>query len=433
MKALIILLLIFSSVEFGFSQSSKVNEASALANPPDGSAAQLGKAKDAIDAAIANVETKDAAKTWFVRGMVHQKLAEDISGIFKSQFGKDAELIAFDSYKKAIELGKKEQDKEYDEYVAKRKEKGKPVDKERTDAKFRYRDEAEIIGLLSDKTKQHLRNDLLLDLQKRFPANDYEGALKTIEACLTIDTLSKSPTIDTMLYFYGGVCADNLKLKQKAIKYYAVAIANNYNLTNAYNYTIEAYKAIGDTASALKTIEDAINKLPKEQAQGFFGILVNYYVEKGQTDKAIDICQKATQDPNVHESFFFTFGDLLERKSRFDEAIVQYQKAIDKNPEYLEPYYNLGKMKVEKANVIINAASSIPAKEVAKYNAEIDKAIVEFKASLPFFEKAYGINPKDEATLRALRQVYVRLKEKDKSYEAKHAKIEAELKALIGN
>jgi hypothetical protein len=44
-----------------------------------------------------------------------------------------------------------------------------------------------------------------------------------------------------------------------------------------------------------------------------------------------------------------------------------------------------------------------------KYKVAKDKADAKLKESLPFFEKAFEINPKDADMLYALKAVYVRL------------------------
>jgi len=66
-------------------------------------------------------------------------------------------------------------------------------------------------------------------------------------------------------------------------------------------------------------------------------------------------------------------------------------------------------MHIDASNVVVEKMNDLPRnakKEYDKLNAEKD---AELANALVFFEKAYGIDPKDEATLQALREVYYKL------------------------
>ena len=107
------------------------------------------------------------------------------------------------------------------------------------------------------------------------------------------------------------------------------------------------------------------------------------------------------------KSFTFTAISLSEDGSNpefyrnFKMGIVSYNKAVEL----------INNSQGEKTNAV--SASSH------------DGAIQEFKNALPYLEKAYSINPKNEKILNALQGTYVALSDDKKSEQFK-----AELDAL---
>jgi Flp pilus assembly protein TadD len=71
-------------------------------------------------------------------------------------------------------------------------------------------------------------------------------------------------------------------------------------------------------------------------------------VEKGQTDEAISQYQEAIQLKPDDAVFHNNLGTALGRKGRMDEAISQFQEAIRLKPDFAEIHNNLGMALVEK-------------------------------------------------------------------------------------
>jgi len=66
------------------------------------------------------------------------------------------------------------------------------------------------------------------------------------------------------------------------------------------------------------------------------------------------------------------------------------------------------------------AANQIPLNDEAGFKAAVEVADNHFKAGLPYFEKAFEINPNDPDLLTALRQIYYRFKMNDKLDAIQH-------------
>lgn len=112
-------------------------------------------------------------------------------------------------------------------------------------------------------------------------------------------------------------------------------------------------------------------------------------------------------------------GEMLIKKNQFDDAIVNLEKAISLDPNNFNAQFECGLAHEKKGEELQDAANKI--KDMKKYNAQRNKAIDEFKKSLPFLEKARQINGEDEMNLRFLRSVYYKLSMNDKYTEVDKA------------
>jgi hypothetical protein len=88
----------------------------------------------------------------------------------------------------------------------------------------------------------------------------------------------------------------------------------------------------------------------------------------------------------------------------------------------------MGASHINKAADMIVKANEIM--DVQKYSDAIDEANAVYEKALPYMEKAYELNPKDEYTMRSLQELYYRLRVKDPSLSAKYEEIKAKLDSL---
>jgi len=129
--------------------------------------------------------------------------------------------------------------------------------------------------------------------------------------------------------------------------------------------------------------------------------LGNTLAQKGQPDEAMVQYQKALEiNPNAADAHN-NLGNVFYQREQVDEAMAQFQKALEINPTYAEAHNNLGdvlfqKGQVEEAMVQYQRALEIdPNNAVVHYDlgnalsqrGRLDEAIAQF-------EKALNINPK---------------------------------------
>ena len=68
--------------------------------------------------------------------------------------------------------------------------------------------------------------------------------------------------------------------------------------------------------------------------------------------------------------------------------------------------------------------------DAKEYNAALDKVMEKYEAVIPYFEKALELNPNDKNTLTTLKELYFRLRTKNKVYQEKYDKTMEALNSL---
>ena len=157
--------------------------------------------------------------------------------------------------------------------------------------------------------------------------------------------------------------------------------------------------------------------------------LINHYINNNQSEKALDYLTKAIEKEQNNASFYQAQGALLDRIGKPEEAKASYEKAIEINPDFFDPWLNLGVQVYNKAVEMAKAANDIPANKPKEYDAAIAAAFEQMNKAVPYFEKAHNINPSDSYTMQALKECYYKLRQTHPEYNDKYNDIKAKLEA----
>ncbi|HEX5001100.1 MAG TPA: tetratricopeptide repeat protein [Bacteroidia bacterium] len=332
---------------------------------------ELDKAKAAIDEASANESTSGSSKTWYYRGLIYQKMYKH------EKYGSldpDCLIKAFDSYSKAIEL----------------------------DPKYEFAAE---IG----QNKRWVANQIYGAGVDKFNAKEYQSALSNFEY------LIKQDGNDTLSLLNAAYCADKSGDKVKAGSYYSRLISMNYNDPKVYVFYSGILKSDNRNEEALRVIQDGRKRFPAENALIIEEL--NMYLTAGKDKEALESLNFAIQSDPTNKNLYFAKGSVQDKLGNKTEAAAAYKKAIELDPNYFDPNYNLGAMYFNDGAEMANKANDL------KSNAEFAKAKTEYEAkfreAMPYLEKALEINPKDANTLISLKQLYARLNEMEKYEKVK--------------
>jgi len=375
-----------------FAQKGKVT--SALSYKETG---KLDKAVEAIEETIDanNPKTEGSItwpRTWEVRGEIYQAIFQTKDENYK-KLSADPLTVAYDSYMKALQL----------------------------DDKDKYSKSVKIKLTL-------LIGDLTNNAVAAFNAETYDKALKSFEQIIGIEQTkvykSDDPNaIDTVIIFNAGLAAYNSKNYDKAIDYYSQAAKHKYNGAKTYSLISSCYMQKKDTVNALKVLEDGLKEY-KENGTLLVEV-INIYLNSNRVNDAMKYLDIAiAQDPK-NSSYYFARGTLYDKLQKIDEAANSYLKAIEYKDDYFDAYYNLGALYYNKGVKQVDVANAVPSNQPEKYEAEKDKADIEFKKAIPYMEKAHVINPNDKYTMESLKTLYYRLKMLDK-----HAEIVEKMKSI---
>ncbi|MEA1878032.1 MAG: tetratricopeptide repeat protein [Bacteroidota bacterium] len=373
MKRIAIALTLILAFSVSYGQSNKVVSAWNYMKPEYN---ELDKAKEAIDLAAQHRKTQGQAKTWYYRGMVYHKLFQTKDEKFKN-LDPNPLKEAYLSFVKAKEL----------------------------DVKSRY--EKDIIFKLTVAGTEFFNKGSQEYEQKKF-----KESFESFETVLELGALPYINQVDTGAYFNAALAADGAGMYEEALQYYKKSIEYKYNGSDVYHYLATVYQAMGDTTNALVSYKEGIEAYP-DDCVFLYIQLINYHLQRKELEKAAEYIPVAVEKDPENFSLWNVYGSAYEDID-IEEAIRGYSKAIEINPDFFDPYYNIGTIYYNQAVEVNNEATSIPLEETEKYDATCAKRDDLFKQALPYYEKAYELDSEFAGVLIALKELYYRFKMTEK-------------------
>ena len=393
-----------------FAQKANVSKARGLA---DAETPDYAGARAAIAEALQNDETKEQANTWYVAGFIGYKEFE--TNNLNRQLGRN---IDYDKWGASVYESVGYWDKAYElAMIPTYDKKGKAKYDTRTPKNilpklqeyFMYQPliiagfnayEAQNPSLAFDMFAQHIN----IPEMKIFQDNPEELA-----------KMLRDTSYYTCVYYAGRFAYEAqrfdeaIKTLERMNSEHATKNALRKEIIFANEYIYQIYIEGGDTVKAVESIQKSIDLFPEEP--WFMQNLINLYISSGQEDKAIEYLDLAiNREPNVGQ-YYNSKGSILARIGRFEEAFKAFEQAIAIEPNNALFLETLGFAYVDLGNKLNDDAAYLDAKEYAKAKVEIDKA---FQNALPYFEKAYELEPDNYDFKRSLRSLYYRLGMDDK-------------------
>ncbi len=385
---------------------------------PKSSKDKLLEAKLIIDSVYMNPAVTNAYKTWLVRGKVYNELAAVDNSLLvinsrAKLMNKDAALISFQALDKALGL------------AVKSFEKGDVLD-------------------IMQELSQYLNNFA----SSAYNNQKYGDAYQNFEAVLKINQrmlenkrkpiLSSEDDINRQKYIV-AVCALSANEQSVATKYFEELEAVNFNdSTNSgavvYESLYNAYNG-KDSVKAEKYLMTGRQKFPNESNLLFAEI--NYYLKKGKLADLIEKLKLAiAKEPN-NLSIYATLGNVYDNlcqkewemgnmskgEEYLNESNKYYDVVLEKDPNNANALYSKGALYYNRAALVSKEANKLAndySKEgTKKYNEKRAEIEALFDKALPFFEKADKVEGNDVNTLIALKEIYAKKGQFDKSNEIK--------------
>ncbi|GAT63905.1 tetratricopeptide repeat protein [Paludibacter jiangxiensis] len=381
-----------------FAQKANVTKAKrdATADTPD-----FKSAVAAIEAALADPTTKDLAETWYTAGYVYNEMnsKEYKKELLKQPFDQE---IAGSSIVKAFSYFQKAYD-----FDQKPNEKGKVKPQFSKDIK-------------SFLQTYYTDGQLIRYGSNLFDKKDFAGVVKAFDTYLAIpdfpafkaNELKKDSTYK-MVKYYAAIASINAGDTLGSIKRLESLMSDNYETKNVYELLYQQYFAKKDTVKYMTILKEGFDKYPAEPF--FLQNLINNFIYSGKNKEALEYLNQAiAKEPNVAQ-YHFVSGRLKEESKDYEGAKAAFEKAIQLKPDYAEAENAIARMYYNKAAAILQESNDI--KDMVVVKKKQDEAQGLFKESLPYFKKAYEMNPKDAELKGDLKRIYYRL-QMNAEYEA---------------
>ena len=181
-----------------------------------------------------------------------------------------------------------------------------------------------------------------------------------------------------------------------------------------YNPNIDStdYKlAFAEFQKGLAVLRPASEMYPTDAS--IMTVLTNCYIGADMTQEAADAFKLAAEKNPDNKDFQYNYGVILLRANKYPEAIAEFEKTLNIDPEYWNAVYNMGASYVNWGVEIQDNASQ---------NSDPDslrKAVsAKFGKALPYLEKFSSYKPTDPNIWDLLGKVYAYLNEVKKAQDA---------------
>ena len=260
------------------------------------------------------------------------------------------------------------------------------------------------------KTLELVKYGIYLNEQK-----DYVGAYKAFKMHVDIPELpmmadaklqKEMPrdTTYTQYKYYAAIFAVQSEMHEEAIPLLEALKEGEYEAVSVNQFLYQEYVAVKDTAKFVKTLQDAINRFPKEP--WFLQNLINYYIFSGQEQTAVEyLAQAIEREPNVAQ-YHHIKGNLDENLGNVEAALKDFDEALRCDPTLADAEAGKGRVFYNRAVKMNEAAALIS--DNKEYKKALDEMNEEFRKALPYFEKAHEMDPEDRTYMQVLKGLYYR-------------------------
>jgi tetratricopeptide (TPR) repeat protein len=302
-----------------------------------------------------------------------------------------------------------------------------------------------------------------------YNANDAQDFVKAAEYFMSAydlqanELLGENKVIDTITYYYAGLSYNAGKAYDKAIPiledvlemgyngftFTAVSVANEQPVRfanksqmdrqvelgmasnpvvgpterpNVYKSLLSSFIESGDSASFKTYLLKARADYPSDVS--LINLELQGYIDAKDFTKALDILQLAIEQDSTNPIYHYVMGFIYQTNVKDnDKALSAYDKAIALKSDNFDAYFMSGVVWYDQGKATLDEMNQLGMSkaELKKYDALAKIKDDFFRSSLPYFEKAYEINPKDVETVKALWEVYRQLKNREKTMEMKEA------------
>lgn len=384
----VLLFLCFAGIQDATAQTQKVVAAWNYLNifKQDGDNESLLQAWDNIQEASKHEKTGSSAKTWYYMGEISLAL-------LSSEEHKDYHSDALSSARKGFENAIKFDGK---------------------GRKARYKSDA-LINLSALTALMYNKGS------ESFQDKKFEEAHSRFAQIIALDEFiaeqgNGEMEVDTVTLLAAAYSAEKANLPE-AKGYYEQLVKTKMKEIAVYQSLAAIYTNEGETEKAASIMALAKELFPNNK--GLIIDEVNKMLGSGDNEAALAKIEEAIPLDPENEGLYFAKGTILDAKKDVAGAEAAYKKAIELEPNYYDAYYNLGAIWYNQAAEQIKQMRDLPIDAEAEYSSLKTSSESLFAKALPFFEKAFEIKNTDRNAMIALKEIYAKMGNFEKSNEMK--------------
>lgn len=402
MKRTSVLLLCALTTFGAIAQKSVVDE---VDNILDKMSPDYKSAAEKIVPALTNEETKADAKTWYLGGKANVGIYDQ--ELVKLQLGQAADSVlmsnallkGYEYLKAALPL----------DTVKQVDKKGNYKLNKDGSIKVKTKYSKDIVSML---VAHH--NDFSIAGNLMYNKGNYKeaGQLWGVYVNLPysgIEDRDKFAAPDTVLAemaFFEGVALWQAEELKDAIDAFAMARKLGYQKKEAYDYALSCMANMQDTIGIVELAKEAYKVYGKEDSQ-YIKLIINDNINHNQYDEAQSLIASAIADNPSSADLYNLMGFIYEQKKDDENALINYRKATELDPNYAPAQFNAGACIVRKAAALQEKINKLTGAEYQ--SARENELIPLYKEALPYIEKAYELDPTDSSAKRVLSNLYYQL------------------------
>ncbi len=255
--------------------------------------------------------------------------------------------------------------------------------------------------------------------------------LKANDGASTLDT---DDNYNQGLYLV-GIAGIRGQMYDKVKPYLVKLYERDYDDSFIYSalYAIESQT---DNDKAYTYLEAGRKKYPDDS--GLLFDEINHFLKIGKLEELIGRLETAIEAEPNNVSLYTTLGNVYDNlyqrevkegsspekeKEYFDKAYEYYGVSTSKDPKNVDAHYSIGALYFNKAALVtqemIKLNDDLSKAGMKKYDALKKESTELFNQALPHFQKAESLNPDDTNTLIALKEIFARIDDIEKSNEFK--------------
>ncbi|MCJ8288188.1 MAG: tetratricopeptide repeat protein [Crocinitomicaceae bacterium] len=238
---------------------------------------------------------------------------------------------------------------------------------------------------------------------EKFNVKDYSSARSLFLSAISLGEINNFT--DSLAIYNVALASERLEDYSTAANYYSKCLKIGYRPETMYFFLADSYKQLGDETSYKKTLREGLEKYPNNSS--LITSILNLKLSNGDFEGALNDLNKLVELDPKNAMLHFSLGSTLDNLKMSDDAIASYKKAIELDPSYFDPQYNLAALYFNRGVELNNATNEI--QDAATYEKKMNEVNLIFLEAQKQLEKAHEVKPEDINTLSSLKQCYARM------------------------